>query len=465
MSDPKQLVPEGIKIRGKHGLKIEDVRKEIELGFVKRFFKYHKKELKNDLDKLFFNYIKYICESSVSFEVAHNAYFQNVEYHTQKRVMPQEKQKCKKYLQVTIDFAMKDFLSKKSKDPKTVLLPENTIHLYCDDQSFDSANTNYWKDILTEMRSFTSTVFHVNCEQMDNQTLQNLLQLDQGLFNNVVCTDRYSAFSVPVKNSTRKKSEFRLATVIQAYAKADEFMQSLQNKDLSPLEKYILIHDYVANNYYNEGDKIWDADKCRSFVGSMTSNEIVCVGYAMQMAYFCNQAGIDCQYVTSANIQKPNKCGHAFNMVHIKDDKYKVDSTYLCDACWDYKEKDAHGLKSYLYAFLPIQDIQYDKHQKYYSKELKQKYNDIQSDVLDLSKIHQAISNAYKKIDNFDRISVIKDLEYTTQNTVYFLDNLYAQNCFSRHQIFNEKSKGASPKNTTFANPIQNECETGVTKN
>ena len=52
MSDPKQLVPEGIKIRGKHGLKIEDVRKEIELGFVKRFFKYHKKELKNDLDKM-----------------------------------------------------------------------------------------------------------------------------------------------------------------------------------------------------------------------------------------------------------------------------------------------------------------------------------------------------------------------------------------------------------------------------
>ena len=42
MSDPKQLVPEGIKIRGKHGLKIEDVRKEIERGFVKRFFNEHK---------------------------------------------------------------------------------------------------------------------------------------------------------------------------------------------------------------------------------------------------------------------------------------------------------------------------------------------------------------------------------------------------------------------------------------
>lgn len=109
MSDPKQLVPEGIEIRGKHGLKIEDVRKEIELGFVKRFFKNHKKELKNDLDKLFFDYIKYICESPVSFEVAQNNYFQNVEYHTQKRVLPQERQKCKKYLQITIDFAMKDF--------------------------------------------------------------------------------------------------------------------------------------------------------------------------------------------------------------------------------------------------------------------------------------------------------------------------------------------------------------------
>ena len=290
--------------------------------------------------------------------------------------------------------------------------PQSAIHLVLDavdKGEFTERRCAYIKELLTELRMYANTVCDVRAHVLSKKDLANLLTLDVDDHN---YTTLMADDSMAIGTGREARfATYRLTNFIKAYAKANRFLTSIEDKGLSPLEQYILIHDYVSNNLYSyDADTTpWGIVDSRNLIGSMTTDSIVCVGYAQQMAYFCKRAGIQCEYVSSANVQDSKKDGHAYNVVHLKDKKYNIDSTYICDACWDRKVSNMDKTKSYMYAFLPIQDVQFDGHENFFSQELKDKYGQVDSQVMDLKTIRKAVTNAYQKASlNLDADANIK---------------------------------------------------------
>ena len=306
-------------------------------------------------------------------------------------------------------------------------------------------------DVLYTINKYLTTRTHFSDLILDELTIGNLLMLD-GNNNSVFVEDPDSERNYYFeRNSTgitvaNDRSEYPIMRVIKAYAKAKEFIEFLSEKNLTDFEKYILIHDYVANNYYREGKERFNADDCRSFIGSMTSDEVVCVGYAQKMKFLCDMAGIECKIVYGYSETDKSGGGHEYNIVNLKDKDYKINSTYLCDACWDAK-KPKNDRRSYLYALMPLQDVPYDKHRDYWEEDLQQKYGGINSQVIPLATFVKGIQNAYGKLGNEkkyffpntcfpskDKKAINDDLVYTVE-LAHRIMGKEAHNSFSRGKI------------------------------
>lgn len=275
---------------------------------------------------------------------------------------------------------------------------------------------------------------------IDRESAKNLLSIngttkvefDSGLF---------------ADNGTTTFNNYHTVTLneaIRADSKASDFIGNLQKLSLSPFEKYLLIHDYCAKKAYlaDENSKF----DPRKYVDCMNSNQIVCVGYARMMEKLCKMAGIQCEFV-SFNSSKEAKRqqelaltgkgslilndGHAFNIVKIKDDKYNIDSTFMCDACWD---SIRNGDITYLYATFPLQDVCYDEHKDYLDlledKQFVERFAS-KSQIIPLNTYRKALKNAYKEYDGGKTSSEIieKRLNATIKNAKFM--SFRANNCFA----------------------------------
>lgn len=85
---------------------------------------------------------------------------------------------------------------------------------------------------------------------------------------------------------------------------------------------------YIAETICNTVTYIKNYPEDQSLYGSLIRKEAVCNGYAMEMSYFCNAAGIDCITVVSNT--------HAWNNVNLFGEWYIVDTTWMDQITYIY---------------------------------------------------------------------------------------------------------------------------------
>lgn len=198
-----------------------------------------------------------------------------------------------------------------------------------------------------------------------------------------------------------------LEDIIEAQEKADMLVDHIQSLNLSPFEKFILIHDFCAGKPYRISDDNEPYD-CRQFVHCMTKDRIVCAGYSVLMEYLCERVGIECPEVVGQKVY--NDARHAFNIVHLVDPKYNIDGNYLCDACWNGWYNYFGGVekthltpiktRNYLYLAFPLQEVPFDNHSRFLDldDEFVKKFGN-RSKRIDLQTLKTAVENSYKALD------------------------------------------------------------------
>ncbi|MBS7020310.1 MAG: hypothetical protein KH135_00325 [Firmicutes bacterium] len=121
---------------------------------------------------------------------------------------------------------------------------------------------------------------------------------------------------------------------------AENYIQELEHSNYSPLEKIIYIYNIVKSYHYHEDDD----NHCRMLSSVLEGKDIVCVGYAKILSLLLDKIHIqNMRYSTYSK-----NWGHERNLIYLKDDKYKIDDFFICDACWDSNE-----LNEYSYFLLP----------------------------------------------------------------------------------------------------------------
>lgn len=241
------------------------------------------------------------------------------------------------------------------------------------------------------------------------------------------------------ENSLFIDEELILYPFNQAYEAekiAKKVAYSILQKTKSPFEQLILAHDYASSKYYYVENTRYSYHDAISFIGSMTTKSIVCMGYAKIMQKICSNLGIMCYRFEGANKDYHSNSIHSFNIVHLVDNDYKIYGHYLLDATWD-SNLSRIGERSYLYLLHPLQDciVENAKHFKYLynhndyietageyiSTPLPARY----SSILELSTIEKALNNLYK-----NKQAIESSLKYTTQLAKRREPN--GENCFSK---------------------------------
>lgn len=131
---------------------------------------------------------------------------------------------------------------------------------------------------------------------------------------------------------------------------------------LSTYEKFLIVYKFVANRVYNM-DENYNNNAMRNWVGVLTSDKVICSGFASLLKCVCDQVfdadELKC-YEQSCYIydEKGQELGgHANNLVMINDPKYGLNGLYHADTCWDCKSEERGNKTTFDYCLIPIQQI------------------------------------------------------------------------------------------------------------
>ena len=202
-------------------------------------------------------------------------------------------------------------------------------------------------------------------------------------------------------------------------------MDYIKEGQFTPFEAATFIHQYITTQFaYKENEDYLYSP--RSLVGVLTSDDIVCVGYASLTKAIIdrlNMPGLQCSTfaskITSSidneaveGIDKGVPSGHMQNLVIINDPSYDINGRYITDACWDSKNAtfpNGKGLANFMY---PVEDLLHLK--------------EMQFDQFhpEIDKLYKTIGLANKKIDPYslpvisNNIDKSKPIEYEKYKSV-----------------------------------------------
>ena len=194
------------------------------------------------------------------------------------------------------------------------------------------------KEMNIEFSYLASTLFKEHKTNIDD--LKNLKKLS------VLCPN----FNITVREGPIYKLEDAFCAEQTVYNIAKNLND---NKDLSKFEKFLLAYDYVISRPYKSDNNHYDKD----FLGVMTTDNIICEGYAKLLTKLCSYLDIECEVLIGEDATDTKHYlsdRHALCYVKLEDKKYDIDGTFLSDPTWDHI-KD--GKKSYDYALFPIQSV------------------------------------------------------------------------------------------------------------
>lgn len=300
----------------------------------------------------------------------------------------------------------------------------------------------YTKKTIKDIYTFISILLKKEIKSLDIKLfipenglnkfdLQNLLDLSEVVNQDLIFMDPYDEGCF---------AEVSLSQVIKAYRTMNDFIDKINSLNLSPFEKFLLVHDYVANRIYKPEDKNVfqnNSEESRSFVNVMTRDNIVCVGYAQTVKEFCKHLGIECEYIAEAPLDElfdeqglsTNATGHAANIIHIVDEKYGIDGYYFCDACWDSKQSAEQTNRNYFYAALPIQDINRIGQSKYFSEPVSKMDIPKTSKSISIGTFRKALNKIYSNQEQVE-----EDLQRTVE-AAYNLCEIKSDNDFMKEHF------------------------------
>lgn len=213
----------------------------------------------------------------------------------------------------------------------------------------------------------------------------------------------------------------------EAFEKADLLIDAINSANLSPFEKYLLIHDFSASKphaaqYFGTWQK--------GFGPAMQADYIDCLGHSEIMSVLCEMAGIKCEEIDGHR----KGGGHAYNAVYIKDPKYGIDDYFICDSTWDSLPAFMNkGLVCYAYAVMPIQDLKHEQH-CHYPPYTDMKWKNIPMETkkpVKMETLKEALSNAYagilgceqKQINNSGTLAEISNIFKIKKSNVKSTDD------------------------------------------
>ena len=369
---------------------------------------------------------KYIYyRNSESFEdVNINFYFENV-FARYKTVSENNKNIFIKLLNIdeqTLEYAETYVNCDYNKFKEDYLKEDVKLIINCCFDKYDDKNIEIMNKVSKHYENFKDKLnFYV--EVNNNLTSADLKKLQK--FNNLSLSDNGVKIS--------------LEQGIDALKKEEMFLDKVNKLDLSNFEKFLLAHDFVAQKIYKDD---FDYGFAYTFMGALTTDRIVCNGYASILENLCAKMGIQCDVVSEFG--KGDIDGHSANVVTLKDEKYKLNGNYFCDACWDSgnpnKDRNRYSEKNYFYSALPMQDCKKLKQFELLKFKLN-KYKNY-SRPISYKTFETALKNAYKKLDgkDYDSNHILSSLAYS-KKFAGKMELTNCENCFSTSYNFENKNK------------------------
>lgn len=199
--------------------------------------------------------------------------------------------------------------------------------------------------------------------------------------------------------------------VIDAMALLEAKCLNLINDEMTPLTKYLIIHDLIleeceyayvkdsnGNYVLNGKDKIpEDSLWAHNISGLLLKKEGVCEAYSKTFYYLCKLLGLDCIFISG----KSYGGGHAWNMIKLDDKWYPVDTTwdddnnlskykYFLSSKAKFENGSSHVNDTFNYLTYPVADISGIKLVKLYESQ-------------DFYGAYSNISNALASMNNIEK--------------------------------------------------------------
>lgn len=232
---------------------------------------------------------------------------------------------------------------------RDILDDDNTVDYHLDLVTYNQEDINYIVQRFTIIKEKASYAFHIIIEAEN----QNFTDLEIAFFMELEA--KLKARGMIISFNGGYKKDYTLAELIQADKTLDHIINKINSFGFSPFEKYLYIYHYLANKKFKKEDIVGEENyKPRDVISVMTSDYIVCEGYARLMKYLCDNVGITCICQTLTVNKGLEK--HMNNLVYLDDDKYDIHGLYYADVTWDNigNHGDTHTLA---FSLVTIDDV------------------------------------------------------------------------------------------------------------
>ncbi|MDO4376266.1 MAG: hypothetical protein Q4C33_03725, partial [bacterium] len=144
----------------------------------------------------------------------------------------------------------------------------------------------------------------------------------------------FECLNEPIIESSYNVNSASMSEMRNALDIAMNLRDSLNDKNLSPLEKLMFLYDYLKTRVYSEDDVY---ENSASLTKVIDGESIVCLGYANIFAVVANMLGIETEVKGYRNTEKENS-GHSTVISYINDNKYNYHGVLEFDPTWDSKK-------------------------------------------------------------------------------------------------------------------------------
>lgn len=375
----------------------------------------------------------------------------------------------------TIEFKTEQFkkikINKVDKYTKTSLTIKLPFKIYFENDCLYSEEEEFNK-----LLKYIDNIEILNIEMENTNQINNVIDLVYKLENKI--NKKISFINCITKNKTIKDIEklkfLEEERIIKIWYEdgitdctVDEFIimrknidsiiNDIQSKKLSNFEKIIYLYDIVKKYNYKKSEDDYSMDG-RQLHKIFNTKNIICSGYARIVSQVLNEIGIQ------AGIYKlitNNNELHARNIVHIKDEKYNVNSIYSMEPTWESAIKEEYAYSLFL---TPI-----DKLKEYFPNETFRQDIDVlcgnknidEIDLRDKISLYQFFDNKDLTQQEIDRLLKETTRKVTLQDFCKALINVKVEEGISEN-IINLNISKIINYNNELTNYLNNKIKTNI---
>lgn len=375
----------------------------------------------------------------------------------------------------TIEFKTEQFkkikINKVDKYTKTSLTIKLPFKIYFENDCLYSEEEEFNK-----LLKYIDNIEILNIEMENTNQINNVIDLVYKLENKI--NKKISFINCITKNKTIKDieklkflEEDRIIKIwyedgitdctvdefIIMRKNIDSIINDIQSKKLSNFEKIIYLYDIVKKYNYKKSEDDYSMDG-RQLHKIFNTKNIICSGYARIVSQVLNEIGIQ------AGIYKlitNNNELHARNIVHIKDEKYNVNSIYSMEPTWESAIKEDYAYSLFL---TPI-----DKLKEYFPNETFRQDIDVlcgnknidEIDLRDKISLYQFFDNKDLTQQEIDRLLKETTRKVTLQDFCKALINVKVEEGISEN-IINLNISKIINYNNELTNYLNNKIKTNI---